>query len=210
MSQIFIWSLSRAQKCPLLAVPYKPYCVYCTSKRPKTIPRLRDSFSGLEGEFTQPRKLLFCEGFSSTQCAMNFQRDNVSKILLAVPTFFTKSNDRQSLPSATPRPRPASRLIFCLICHLPSSKFPFPPLVFERNKNVMFRPITIFGKNGILANNIGQNAEYWLFRPCLYWPILGKTGISADIYRQAPNIGRTLPSSIPSCSSSSSSQIQKS
>ena len=39
-----------------------------------------------------------------------------------------------------------------------------------------FRPIN--------ADNIGRNAEYRLFRPVLYRPIVGKTGISAD------NIGR--------------------
>ena len=57
-------------------------------------------------------------------------------------------------------------------------------VVFDRNRIFLFRPITIFGKNGILADNIGQNAEYRLFRPVLYMPISGKTGILAH------NIGR--------------------
>ena len=28
MSQTFLWNFPRAKKCPLSAVPYKPYCVY--------------------------------------------------------------------------------------------------------------------------------------------------------------------------------------
>ena len=57
-------------------------------------------------------------------------------------------------------------------------------VVFDRNIIFLFRPITIFGKNCISDNNIGRNAKYWLFRPVLYRPLLGKTGNSAD------NIGR--------------------
>ena len=66
-----------------------------------------------------------------------------------------------------------------------------PSLVFDRNRIFLFRPITIFGKNGILADNIGQNAEYRLFRPVLYRHIR-QNWYFGRWYRQAPNIGRTL------------------
>ena len=57
-------------------------------------------------------------------------------------------------------------------------------LVFDRSMIFLFMLITIFDKNGIVADNIAQNAEYRLFWPVLYRPISGKTGILAD------NIGR--------------------
>ena len=38
-----------------------------------------------------------------------------------------------------------------------------PLLVLDRNMIFLFGQIVIFGKNGILAENIGKNANYQLF-----------------------------------------------